>query len=63
MNPLIDHYKNFIFILPMVLWQIFRRDVARVVISIFDFFQLFLEWQTLKYRKEDILNYHVNFIF
>jgi len=37
-ESLIDDYKNFIFILPVFLWQILERDVARVVTSIFDFF-------------------------
>lgn len=34
-NPFIGDYQNFIFILPMFLWQVLGRDVARVATSIF----------------------------
>lgn len=40
MNPLIDDCKNFIFILPMFLWQILGKDVARMVTSFYALFQI-----------------------
>lgn len=65
-NPFIGDYQNFIFILPMFLWQVLGRDVARVATSIVCFFPppdfIFSEWQIFGYWKEDIFNSHIYFL-